>query len=109
LAVLQSDGRLLGRDDAPLGKIGLRNASPPRGELAWLSVGDRGEVTRYDPDGGPYPDGAWTSCGPSIRTCTLAAHVITLVETRRQRGRPGYPGYGPGVGIGVGFGMVVAP
>lgn len=106
IAVLQADGQLLGKSDTSLGKIGLRNASLPGKEVAWLSLGDLGDVQRFDPDGDPHPDGAWAGCGPAIRTCTLATHIITLVETRRPRG---YGTYGPSVGIGIGFGMMVAP
>ena len=106
IAVLQVDGRLIGKDDVLLGKVGLRNSSPPGREVAWLSVSEAGEVQRFDPEGELHPDGAWTGCGPAIRACTLTTHVITLAETRRPRSR-GY--YGPPVGIGVGFGLVVAP
>jgi hypothetical protein len=106
IAVLQADGLLLGKGDASLGKIGLRNASLPGKEVAWLSLGDQGEVVHFDPDGDAHPDGAWSGCGPAIRTCTLTTHIITFVETRAPR----HGGmYGPsGVGIGIGF-MVIAP
>ena len=107
VAVLQADGRLVGKDEAVLGKIGLRNSSPPGKDIAWLSIGDRGEVVRFDPDGDAHTDGGWVGCNPSIRACTLATHIVTLVESRWRRS----PMYGPsvGVGIGVGFGMVVPP
>jgi len=107
VAVLQPDGRLLGSDEASLGKIGLRNSSPPGHDFAWLSIGERGEVLRFDPDGDAHPDGVWTGCEPAMRACTLTTHIIALVETRSRR----YPMYGPGVGvgIGIGFGMGVHP
>src|SRR5258706_4094054 len=46
VAVLQADGRLVGKDDAVLGKIGVRNSSPPGKDIAWLSISERGEVVR---------------------------------------------------------------
>ena len=79
----------------------------PANEIAWLSLGEQGEVQRFDPDGEPHPDGAWAGCGPAIRACTLTTHIVALVETRRRGS--GYGAYGPSVGIGIGFGMVVAP
>jgi hypothetical protein len=105
IAVLQADGALVGTGDTSLGKIGLRNASLPGKEVAWLSLGDQGDVQRFDSEGEAHPDGMWQGCGAAVRTCTLATHIITLVESRRPRG----VGYGPSVGIGIGFGMVVAP
>jgi len=106
VAVLQPDGRLLGKDEAMLGKIGIRNASPPGREIAWLTVGERGEVVHFDEDGDAHPDGYFQGCGPAVRACTLTAHMVALVEARRRSHR-GY--YGPPIGIGIGFGMVVAP
>src|SRR6185369_8457300 len=41
VALLQADGQLLGKDAATLGKIGIRNASPPGRDLAWLSIAER--------------------------------------------------------------------
>jgi hypothetical protein len=105
IAVLQADGHLVGTGDTVLGKIGLRNASLPGKEVAWLALGDQGDVQRFDPDGEAHPDGAWTGCGAAVRACTLTTHVVTMAESRRPRGY----GYGPSVGIGIGFGMVVAP
>jgi hypothetical protein len=106
IAVLQADGRLLGKNDTSLGKIGVRNASPPGQGIAWVSLGEQGEVVHFDTDGDQHPDGAWSGCGAAIRTCTLATHIISLAESRRTRGSLGG---GPGVGIGIGFGMMVAP
>jgi hypothetical protein len=107
VAVLQADGQLLGKDAAVLGKIGVRNASPPGRPLAWLSIAERGEVVHYDPDGEARADGAWTGCAAAVRACTLATHIVTLVETRWRHS----PSYGPsvGIGIGLGFGVGVHP
>jgi hypothetical protein len=101
IAVLQADGRLIGKDDVTLGKIGIRNSSPPGKELAWLSIGERGEVLHFDPEGDAHPDGVWMGCDAAVRACTLTAHIVTLVETRLRRA----PIYGPGVGVGIGFGV----
>jgi hypothetical protein len=107
VAVLQPDGQLRGKDDASLGKIGLRNSSPPGHDFAWLSIDEQGTLLHYDPDGEPRPDGVWTGCGAALRACTLASHIVALVESRWRRS----PVYGPsvGIGIGVGFGLVVPP
>ena len=101
IAVLQPDGRLLGADAALLGKIGVRNSSPGDRDVAWLSIGPRGEVVRFNPDGEPGGDGAWAGCEPAIRACTLATHIVTIIETRVRHPRM----YGPHVGIGFGMGM----
>ena len=50
------DGQLVGAGDTSMGKIGLRNASLPGKEVAWLSWASR-EVQRFDPDGEPHADG----------------------------------------------------
>jgi hypothetical protein len=106
IALLQPDGVLAGAGDTAYGKIGLRNASPPGKVVAWLSIGEQGEVQRFDAEGDPHPDGSWAGCGAAVRACTLTTHIIALVESRRPRG---YGSYGPSVGLGIGFGMVVAP
>ena len=65
IAVLQADGQLVGSDTS-MGKIGLRNASLPGKRVAWLSLGEQGEVQRFDAEGEAHPDGAWAGCGPAI-------------------------------------------
>jgi hypothetical protein len=115
IALLEADGRLVGKDDALLGKVGLRNASPPGAEVAWLSVGDKGEVMRFDPEGTPHPDGGWAGCGAALRTCTLATQVVVLAEMQRRYGPRSRTmigigmGTGTGMGTGVGFGMMFRP
>jgi hypothetical protein len=111
IALLEQDGRLIGKDEANLGMVGLRNASPPGVEFAWLTIDDAGTVVRFDPEGAPHPDGAWSGCGPALRTCTLATHVIALSQAGGRRGsrvRVGV-GMGVGTGFGTGFGMFVMP
>jgi hypothetical protein len=97
IALLEPDGYLVGRDDRNLGRVGLRNASLPGRSTAWLSMNERGEVTRFDEDGAPHPLGIWVGCGAEVRTCTLVTHLVAvLMESRR-------PQVTFGVGVGVGF------
>lgn len=105
IALLEMDGQLVGKDETNLGRVGLRNASPPGVEFAWLTLDDMGRVVRFDPEGGPHPDGAWSGCGRALRTCTLVTHAIALSQTR---GRSGVQ-VGVGVGVGAGFGMFGMP
>ena len=109
IALLEMDGRLVGKDETSLGLVGLRNASPPGVEFAWLTIDDTGTVVRFDPEGGPHPDGVWSGCGPALRTCTLVTHVIALVQTGGRRQSRVHVGVGMGVGMGAGFGMFVMP
>jgi hypothetical protein len=110
IAVLQPDGHLVGNDGNALGTIGIRNASPPGQNVAWLSIGDHGEVTHFDTDGDQHPDGLWNGCGPAVRTCTLVTHIVSMVEAHRRQAQGwGAGGFGPHVGIGIGFGMVFGP
>ena len=106
IAVLQVDGNVLGKDDQSLGKVGVRNASLPGHDVAWLSIGEQGEVTHFDANGNPVSEGTWTGCGAAIRACTLTTHLQGLGEMRRGS-TSGV--YGPTVGIGVGLGLVVMP
>jgi hypothetical protein len=111
IALLEMDGQLVGKDDANLGRVGLRNASPPDVGFAWLTIDDAGRVVRFDPEGGPHSDGAWVGCGRALRTCTLATHVIALAQARARSASHVQVGVGVGVGTGAGagFGMFVAP
>ena len=110
IALLELDGQLVGKDDANLGRVGLRNASPPGVDYAWLTIDDAGTVVRFDPEGAPMPAGSWSGCGPALRTCTLATHVIAISQSRARRGRVSVGmGMGVGMGSGAGFGMFVMP
>ena len=106
IAVLQVDGNVLGKDDQSLGKVGVRNASLPGHDVAWLSIGEQGEVTHFDANGNPVSEGTWTGCGAAIRACTLTTHLQGLGEMRRGS-TSGV--YGPTMGISVGLGLVVMP
>jgi hypothetical protein len=99
IAVLQPDGSLVGNDGRMLGQIGVMNAALPGASAAWLTVGPRGEVIRYDDEGERSADGAWMGCGPAVRTCTLVTHLVELREMERR------PRVGVGIGIGMGVGF----
>jgi hypothetical protein len=113
IALLEGDGQVVGNNDANLGRIGLRNASPPGAEAAWLTLEETGAVVRFDPENGAFHDGFWAGCGAALRTCTLATHVLALGQ---MRGGPrSNVSVGVGVGVGsasgtaAGFGMHMAP
>jgi hypothetical protein len=109
IALLEEDGRLVGLDDSPLGRVGLRNASPPGSDVAWLTIEDSGNVVLFDPEGIPHPSGVWTGCGPALRTCTLTTHVFTLQQASRRGSRVHF-GFGVGVGTRTGgAGVFIAP
>jgi hypothetical protein len=107
IALLEPDGRLIGKDDVLLGMIGVHNSSLPGHTQAWLTVGDQGEVIIYDEEGERRAAGVWTGCGPAVRTCTLVTHIIAMATVRR-RGNVGV-GLGFGAGMGAGFGVLVFP
>ncbi len=98
VAVLEPDGHLVGRGNAGMGFVGDQSASFPGSSTAWFTIGPRGEVTRYDPEGERSGDGYWEGCvGPAARTCTLVTHVMLLREWQHR------PRVGIGVGIGIGI------
>lgn len=99
IAVLQPDGALVGKDGRLMGQIGVANAALPGAGTAWLTLGPRGEVVRYDDEGERSADGAWMGCGPAVRTCTLVTHLVELREMERR------PRMGIGIGIGMGVGF----
>jgi hypothetical protein len=114
IALLEMDGRLVGKDEHNLGYVGLRNASAPGAQVAWLTIEETGNVVRFDPEGNPFPGGVWSGCGPALRTCTLTTHLFALLEARARGGgsrvRLGVGvGMGMGSGVGAGFGTVVMP
>lgn len=110
IALIEADGRVVGKDDRPLGKVGLRNAAPPGAEVAWLALEPTGEVTRFDPEGNPQAGGVWVGCGTAVRTCTFTSHLVALAELTgsRSRFRVGI-GMGVGSGAGVGYGGFIMP
>ncbi len=110
IAVLGPEGDLAGADAASLGTVGLHNASPPKKDRAWLSLDGTGEVSRYNDDGEPTPDGKWTGCEPALRACTLTTQVVLLAESRNRGGHmpPVLPGPMVGFGANAG-GMLLSP
>jgi hypothetical protein len=111
IALLEPDGRLIGKDDVLLGVIGTHNASLPGQTRAWLTVGEQGEVILYDDEGERRSAGVWTGCGKAVRTCTLVTHVMAMATVRR-RGNVGLGfgiGSGMGAGMGAGMGVLVFP
>jgi hypothetical protein len=98
IAVLQADGYLVGGDQTLFGHVGPGAASLGRSSTAWFTIGQRGEVVRYDGEGERSQDGYWQGCvGAGMRTCTLVTHMVLLREWARR------PQIGVGVGIGMGF------
>jgi hypothetical protein len=91
-ALVESDGTISGTENEMLGRVGLRNASPPWSEVAWLHVAIDGTVLVFGADGGPVNVGVWRGCdGPAIRTCTLISHLFVLEAMRRRAYVPDYP------------------
>lgn len=96
MAVLDEAGHLLGRDAAEMGMVGAQTAAFPGSATAWVGLGPRGEVIRFDSDGERSQDGYWQGCGGAMSTtCMLVTHVILLREWQRR----------PRVGVGIGFGV----
>lgn len=95
VAILFPAGELVGPGNQFLGHVGVSNAAPPHGEMAWLAVLPDGRVQYFDEEGDRSQDGRWTGCeGSRHRTCTLVTHLFML---RRYRG--GSPRVGIGVGV----------
>jgi len=102
IAVLGPDGHLVGTGDEYLGRIGLRNASPPWSRVAWLRVADDGALMLFNDDGRPVFGGEWRGCkAHGVRSCTLVSHVLLLDAVKRElSGAPYYPvTFGVGVGV----------
>jgi hypothetical protein len=97
IAVLQPDGALVGRNQTAMGQVGLLSAAFPGSSTAWVGMGPKGEVIRYDPEGERSQDGYWQGCGgPAVLTCTLVTHMVLLREWQHR------PRVGVGFGIGIG-------
>src|SRR5690606_23558567 len=47
IALLGPDGHVVGTDEEALGRVGLRNASPPWDGVAWLRVGADGTLMLF--------------------------------------------------------------
>lgn len=98
IAVLQTDGKLRGKDDADLGEVGMTSAAPKGSKYAWVMIAPDGGVTTFDEEGRQRASGGWAGCvGPTVQTCTLVSHL--LVE--RQAARSSGPRFGIGIGVVV--------
>lgn len=98
VALLTRSGHLLGNDDHHLGRVGLRNASPPWSPIAWLRVSPKGSLFLYDTNAAVYHSGTWEGCdGERLRGCTLVSHLLTLRRLQRHQGDT--------LRIGVGVGL----
>lgn len=85
VAILLSDGSLVGTNNRWWGRVGVSNASPPGQDHAWLSVMPNGEVVYFDSDGERTSGGAWRGCGGrAMRTCTLVTHLLAMQKARSQ-------------------------
>lgn len=90
VALLMTDGKLVGPGDEPLGDVGLVNASLPDEDKAWISVMPTGEVLRYLDDGERMNFGAWLGCNaPQVHlTCTLVTHILGMrIKEEQDRAR----------------------
>lgn len=105
LAVLEPDGRVLGPNDADLGRVGSVTASLPGWDVAWLMIGADGQVTHFSPEGERQSFGAWVGCAANARTalaCSLVTHLLAI----KYQGVPQRSSsFGIGVGVGVGVGV----
>lgn len=98
IALLEPDGNLVGNDRTAMGHVGAQSAAFPGSTTAWVTIGPRGEVTRYDSDGERIADGFWQGCtGAALQTCTLVTHMALLRDWERR----------PHVGIGIGIGVMM--
>lgn len=103
VALLYSDGRLLGPDDEDLGIVGAARASlPGKDDVAWLGLYPSGELVVYGDEGQRLALGVWLGCHHSphtAQTCVLISHLLTRELRRRSQA----PAMTWGVGVGVGF------
>jgi len=102
VAVVAPGGHLFGTNDELLGRIGLRNASPPWSSIAWLRLGKDGTLVLFDPDGRPNYGGSWSGChGAAVRACTVVSHLMVLEALQRRLANAPYSPLFIGVGAGV--------
>jgi len=103
VALLETNGNVIGPGDKPLGNVGVLHASQVDSKHAWLSVMPTGEVLKYDDDGGRSSLGVWIGCHTSYsahQACTLMSHLLAPKIIAASRPMAGmYPGsyMGPGM------------
>ena len=107
-ALLEPDGRLLGREDQPLGFVGSANAALPGRASAWISLNPNGQVVKYDRSGGQVV-GAWTGgCFASpwaAQACVLVTYLLHLKDATAGDFAADTPMMTPGLSVGVGVGV----
>jgi len=102
VALLQSDGYVIGTDDDPMGWVGGNEAILPGEDYSWLAMDQAGLLLRTDDDGDQRPFGQWMGCRQvTQQTCMLISHIVGQRILARRRARHS----GPSVGIGIGFGF----
>jgi hypothetical protein len=82
-AVLESDGRLVGRDDVLVGMVGSVHAALPGRANAWVSVMPNGQVLHYDRKGRSESEGQWIGCNYSpyaAQTCVLVSYLLFYAD-----------------------------
>jgi len=107
VALLGSDGHLVGPDDEPMGWVGAGEAILPGDDGPWVVVAPSGEVVRTNDDGDPVPFGLWVGCNQiphTLQACTLVSHLVGIHIREMRKRRRGGVSVGVGVGVGVGFG-----
>lgn len=112
IALVLTDGRLLGPADTDMGSVGMLHASLAGEPNAWISVMPSGEVVRYFEDGERQSFGAWMGCNISPRTqmtCTLVTHIVGMrIKEEQDRMRSLNQGLMRGgmmpIPTGLGFG-----
>ncbi|HTJ82565.1 MAG TPA: hypothetical protein VL400_12670 [Polyangiaceae bacterium] len=107
-AVLESDGRLVGKDDQLLGIVGSANAALPGRANAWISMTPYGQIVKYEGSSGSVV-GQWMGCNASpwaAQACVLTTYLLYY----RDHGEDELGAAQPGM-MTPGFGatMVVAP
>ena len=109
IAVLETDGRLVGKKDQLLGMVGASYAAKPGRASAWLGFTPTGDILKYSPDGSAESAGRWVGCQVSPyaqHACLLVSYALYWEDEGDEdvdAMGPMTPGYGPGgVGIGVG-------
>lgn len=111
IAVLETDGRLVGPKDRLLGVVGSSYAAKPGRASAWLAFTPTGDILKYSIDGTAEAAGRWVGCQVSPyaqHACLLVSYALYWEDEGDEdidTVGPMTPGYGPGgVGIGVGVG-----
>ncbi len=110
IALLEPDGRLVGMNEDLRGVVGSQFAALPGKPNAWLSIQPQGAVTKYEPDGGPKPVGAWAGCAVtpfSQQACLLVSYLLFFEEEGEDALSKSPGAISPGIGIGVGVGVGV--